>query len=205
MVVSNFFASLSEDAVINKITTIFEFGSHRFQYKHAEYEKPGFCRYFDLDPSLQAELNLTDFSFGVGDTFQTVNYRIQKWETAPPGYLSEPELIEKMEEHGIGTQGTIPLHIHKILLRNYVVALDGKVRRFVPTEMGVALAEGFFEIDPELIKPEVRQFIEQASDKICYNEMEYETVKETVMDIFTKKFIVFAADFHKILGKQVIK
>lgn len=115
-----------------------------------------------MDETSKLKLNVSHYSFNVGDTLDVATYRTQQWETAPPEYLSEPELIKLMEQNGIGTQGTIPSHISKIIMRKYVEPQGDMIRRFFPTRLGVALAEGFQEIDAQLIEPQVRQFIERA-------------------------------------------
>ena len=116
----HFFASLSEDARLKRVTTTFKNGDLEFKEVHCEYVKLGFCKFLPFDEIAINEYNLSEISFTKGNTHEIKDVKIQKWATAPPPYLSEPDLIRLMEEKGIGTDGTIPGHIRKIIIRKYV-------------------------------------------------------------------------------------
>jgi DNA topoisomerase III len=74
-------------------------------------------------------------------------------KTSAPEYLSESELIGKMEQHSIGTDASIAVHINNVCERNDVKVESG--RRLVPTELGITLISGYQRIDPELCRPQV--------------------------------------------------
>ena len=60
--------------------------------------------------------------------------------TTPPTYLTESELISRMEKHGIGTDASISTHIENIQKRNYVELIPG--RKLKLSRLGLVLAQG---------------------------------------------------------------
>lgn len=46
--------------------------------------------------------------------------KISEGRTDPPGYLTEANLIARMEKNGIGTDASIATHITNIINRGYV-------------------------------------------------------------------------------------
>lgn len=83
-------------------------------------------------PLAQDENKLPDFQ--EGERFSFASLTVRDGQTAPPGYLTESELIEKMEKHGIGTDASISSHINNIVERNYVHIGDG--RTLIPNPLG---------------------------------------------------------------------
>lgn len=70
--------------------------------------------------------------------------RLTEHQTSPPDYLTEAELITLMEQHGIGTDASIPVHINNISQRNYVTVTAG--RRLKPTTLGIVLVHGYQKV-----------------------------------------------------------
>ncbi len=96
-------------------------------------------------------LLLQSLACNVSSPLQLLHPSLLEGTTAPPGPISESELISAMETHGIGTDASIASHIGTIEARKYVRLVGG--RRFEPTPLGLALIQGIERIDPELVLP----------------------------------------------------
>ena len=105
-----------------------------------------------------------DFVSEFPDLKENKNYQIyqigiEEKISEPPEYLTESELIDEMEKYNIGTDGSIPSHIHNLTVRGYV-KVDEK-RRNIPTKLGIALIDSLSVIEPDIIMPENRAKIEK--------------------------------------------
>jgi DNA topoisomerase III len=193
LVVKHFIASVSRDAkfLITKATfsstppsasnATASPGAERscveeFLIVGREELEPGFTRVYGRqqtsDPEEGAEDDDTEgveqslpSQICVGMCCRVTSAKLRKGLTTVPGYLTESELITKMEKHGIGTDASIPTHINNITVRNYVTLGPG--RTLIPTGLGVVLVHGYYRIDPDLVLPDVRATIERFCDMIA--------------------------------------
>jgi DNA topoisomerase III len=132
-----------------------------------------------LPPNLQA-----------GMACRICSASLHKGFTSVPGYLTESELIGKMEKNGIGTDASIPTHINNIIVRNYVSLGPG--RTLVPTALGVVLVHGYYRIDVDLVLPDVRATIERFCNMIAKGEAGKEEVVLHSLRNFHRKFLYFS-------------
>ena len=108
----------------------------------------------------------------MGEEIDVVSNKILEGRTEAPGFLSEADLIAKMEKNGIGTDASIATHINNIILRDYVQVRDPG-RMLVPTPLGNALVKGYCEIDPELVLPRVRSNIERSCEFVAKGKVDF--------------------------------
>ncbi|CAK9027622.1 unnamed protein product [Durusdinium trenchii] len=126
----------------------------------------------------------------------------ESW-TEPPKPLTEAELVELMDQNGIGTDASIPQHIQTIQDRAYVQLHDGDGqpilphfgpqrgkappkrapgRYLVPSRRGLALVKGLSALDASLCEPEVRALIERECAMVATAEMKQEERDEDRSD-----------------------
>ena len=104
-----------------------------------------------------------------------------------------------MERHGIGTDASIPTHIHNVEKRGYArVEKTGGARRVAPTELGVTLVQGYRSIDPELALPAVRSHVETQLDLIARGEASHADVVAHALAQFDAKFQNFVAKIRRM-------
>jgi DNA topoisomerase III len=116
--------------------------------------------------------------------------------TTPPTYLTESELIGKMESNGIGTDASIATHIQNIQNRNYAGLESG--RRLVPSKLGLVLCQGYHQIDSGLVLPKIRSDIEDQCNKIAKGLADRDDVVRRAIEIFHDKFQYFVKNIDKM-------
>ena len=121
---------------------------------------------------------------------------IKEKMTTPPTYLTESELISRMEKHGIGTDASISTHIENILKRYYVELIPG--RKLKPTKLGLVLAQGYHLIDNSLVLPSIRSDIEGQCNNIAKGLAERDDVVRKAIDLFSAKFNYFVDNIAKM-------
>jgi len=185
-IASNFLACISKDGSYDAIRTELLIGEEKFKLKGQILTDPGFLDVQPWQRHADKEVPL----YEIGDIIDITSTRVVESRTEAPDYLTEAELIAKMEEHGIGTDASIPTHINNIIERNYVVVKDPG-RHLVPTPLGQALVKGYCEIDPELALPQVRSNIEKSCELVAKGRADFNRVVGHVLKIFKDKFNFF--------------
>lgn len=190
----NFFATISSKAKFEIETVNLKIGDEDFTLKGRTIIEMGFL---EVAPWLGGGNDIQLPPFKRGQNYPIGQFTLVEKETCPPSYLSEASLIGCMEEKGIGTDASIPSHIKNIIDRGYVEVGPG--RTLIPTALGMALARGLCDIDPELILPTVRASIEQSCEAIAKGEIMVSTVVDHVIGLFKQKFIYFKSNFQTII------
>lgn len=139
-------------------------------------------------------------SFEMGEKFKPTEATIFEGETSAPNYLTEPELIGLMDANGIGTDATMAEHIAKIKDREYVRTHKrgsgrNSVEEFIPTQLGVALVEGYDNVvaglpnSISLSKPFLRKEMELRMLEICAGTKTKQDVVQQSLDMYREVFI----------------
>lgn len=195
-VVRRFLACCSEDAIGQSSVVEIDYGGEMFFANGLLVLQKNYLLVYPYE-KWESSQQLPDFR--EGESFEPTEANITDGETSAPDYLTEPELISLMDANGIGTDATMAEHIEKIKVREYVMTHsrsrggDGastggrgnrggrggrgggsagggsSVQQFVPTNLGVALIEGYNSIgfETSLGKPFLRKEMEIKMRQIC--------------------------------------
>jgi len=185
-IVKHFLATLSPDCSYLQTEVIFLISSERFSCITKSPLKAGFT---EIMPWLSIEGGQTAPKLKEGDYCDVVKVLLGDRKTSPPDYLTESELITLMEQHGIGTDASIPTHINNIGQRNYVTVVSG--RRLQPTSLGIMLVHGYARIDRDLSLPTIRSAIEKQLNLIARGQAEFSDVLNHAVRNFEQKFLYF--------------
>ena len=101
----------------------------------------------------------------VGSRVTPTSLLMKDGRTTPPQPISEVELISLMDRNGIGTDATIAQHISTIQEREY--AIKDANQRFSPTQLGIALVEGYNSMGYQLNKPDLRRETESECNLVA--------------------------------------
>jgi DNA topoisomerase III len=193
-IVRHFLGSISSNCKYQTVTYRFRVGQEEFFCHGRTSETPGFTL---IMPWLGVTDDVLPHDMKEGERFSVTEVTLKEGKTSPPDYLTESELIDKMERHGIGTDASIPVHIQTICERNYVqVKMPG--RHMVPTNLGIILIHGYQRIDPDLCLPTLRSEVEKQLNLIACGKVDMSSVLDYAVDIFSRKYEYFT----KMVGRM---
>mmetsp|Transcript_6979 Transcript_6979/g.10225 ORF Transcript_6979/g.10225 Transcript_6979/m.10225 type:complete len:861 (+) Transcript_6979:96-2678(+) len=151
--------------------------------------------------------------YQVGEQFSP-KISITNGRTTAPPLLTEADLIHLMDKNGIGTDATMAQHIHRIEERTYI----RRVNKFIePLPLGIALVQGYTEMELDISKPFLRAKMEEDMSKIGTGTVHYQMVLrgnlKLYLDIFEsvrRKFVkvdnAVSSHFSKVgSGRNVLK
>lgn len=191
----HFLATVSRDLKYKTTTAKLKIGYETFSTTASILIDPGFTKIMTWQAFGK---NDTIPPFAEGEIHQINDVKLGESQTVPPDYLTESELITLMEQHGIGTDASIPVHINNICQRNYVTVELG--RKLVPTTLGIVLVHGYQKIDPELVLPTMRSEVEILLNLIARGSADFKSVLRHAVEIFRLKFLYFVQNISNMDG-----
>lgn len=189
LIVNCFLSSIAEDAVVAHQQYWMSLNGEKFVFSQKKLVEPGWLEFSRSSNYLDSLHVNSQIEFEENESVADFTVSLEEMQTEPPEYLSESDLVEMMEKHGIGTDASIPTHINNIILREYV-RLSNE-RRLIPTQLGILLYRGYQKIDPQLVSPVVRSHIEQEISQVASGQVDAMSVVEHCLNIFWKKFLYF--------------
>mmetsp|Transcript_30854 Transcript_30854/g.60226 ORF Transcript_30854/g.60226 Transcript_30854/m.60226 type:complete len:959 (-) Transcript_30854:157-3033(-) len=191
----HFVASVSADCTYQRTYVQVTVGSRVKEVFTATADRvidPGFTAAMDW----MAVANDVNLAFTQGESVCVTDVKLTEGKTSPPDYLTESELIAKMEKHGIGTDASIAVHINAICDRNFVQI--GANRTLTPTPLGIVLVHGYYRIDPDLVKPTMRGIVERELSLIAKGQAQHGEVVVHALSLLSAKFAYFVQNISKM-------
>ncbi|PCN50386.1 DNA topoisomerase III [Candidatus Geothermarchaeota archaeon ex4572_27] len=177
LVVRHFMATLSPPARLARQRVVVDLGGELFEATGLAVIDKGYLNVYPFEEPDEKPLP----ALSEGAKLAILAVELKEGKTEPPPYLSESELLKLMERLRIGTDATASQHIQTNLDRGYFY-IEG--RRCIPTPLGMALIKALLEIKPELVKPEVRSFIESQINEVAEGRRTREEVVESAKKVF---------------------
>jgi len=196
LIVRHFLATLSSPAKVENRRILIDIGGINFTVRGTIIIEEG---YFEVYPFERVEEEfLPDVK--AGEHLEVVEVKLIEGKTNPPPFLSEAELLKLMDKYGIGTDATKQDHIHTNIKRGYFYIKDKKC---IPTPLGKTLIEVLYEIVPEVVKPEVRGFMEKMLSEIAVGKRSKSEVVSLAKKYFLKQFDILRKYEDKLAEKIV--
>lgn len=146
-VVKHFLATLMDPAVKQKRTYTLEVDGLEFETEVLSMVEMG---YFDQYGAYKRVYDDEDPDVEEGDIVSITSFALEENQTDPPELWSQSDMIEKMENVGIGTSATRGSMIDKVISRDYIDSDDGLHTQ----RLGEEIVNTLQEYAPRLTDPE---------------------------------------------------
>jgi DNA topoisomerase-3 len=195
LVVKHYLACCSRDAIGRETTLSVTMGPEQFNAKGLMILERNWLEIYqpwERWSTGQGELP----PLQVGSRIVPTTFVMKEGTTTAPNPLSEVELISLMDRNGIGTDATIAQHISTIQDRKYAIK-DGN-QTFLPTQLGIALVEGYNSMGYQLNKPDLRRETEAECNDIAAGRKGKEQVIAVLLAKMKQCFQVATQEAHKL-------
>ncbi|KAI0675385.1 DNA topoisomerase [Trametes maxima] len=192
-----FLACCSKDALGSQTTVDVKYGEEEFYTTGLIILERNYLDVFPYDKWADKEVP----NFREGEMFVPTECRLDEGQTSKPNLLTEADLVNLMDEHGIGTDATIAQHIQTIVDRGYVIErMHGATKYLVPSTLGIGLVEGYDAIgfDQSLSKPELRRETERRMVDICQGAKTKNEVLMESVERYKEMFVRTRLEFRKL-------
>ncbi|KAH3742919.1 DNA topoisomerase [Pelomyxa schiedti] len=188
----HFLACCSDDAQGVETSIVVELAGEQFHCEGLAVLKPNYLAVYPYEKWVDKSLPV----FHSGERFIPDTLEMKESKTSAPKLLTESELIALMDKNGIGTDATIATHIQTIQERGYAeMCQDG---RFAPTNLGVALIEGYDSMGFDFSRPMLRAEMEADMLRISSGERTKSDVIHDCVGRYAKLFDRAVALAHKL-------
>lgn len=195
LVVKHYFACCSPDAIGKETNLTLTMASEEFTARGLMIEEQNWLEIYhpwERWSTGQGELPKVQ----VGTRITPISLIMKDGRTTPPLPISEVELISLMDKNGIGTDATIAQHISTIMDREY--ATKDAQQKFHPTQLGIALVEGYNSMGYQLNKPDLRRETEHECNLVANGQKTKEQIMEPLLGKMRECFIRANAEAHKL-------
>ncbi|KAF7987953.1 hypothetical protein HCN44_004769 [Aphidius gifuensis] len=165
LIIRHFFACILKDAhAIEKIISV-NIGGEKFIIKKFILIKKNFLSVYEKfdDWIIDSE---TFNKYKIGQKFKPTKIDLIEKQTLPPSLLNEVQLLDLMNEHGIGTKKTYANSMQKVIDNNYAKFKNNKY--FIPTKLGLGIVQAYKTINLTNFKtPKLQKDINKYIIYIC--------------------------------------
>ena len=195
LVVKHYLACCSRDAIGKETNLSLSIGSEEFNARGLMILERNWLEIYhpwEKWSTGQGELPKVQ----IGTRITPKSLLMKDGRTSPPLPISEVELISLMDKNGIGTDATIAQHIATIMDRDY--ARKDAQQKFHPTQLGIALVEGYNSMGYQLNKPDLRRATEHECNLVAAGQKTKEEIMQPLLGKMRECFIRANAEAHKL-------
>jgi DNA topoisomerase-3 len=184
-IVRHYLACCSQDALGHETVVEVSMGPEIFKCTGLAIQALNFLEVYRYQK--WSDTNIPNFE--LGEMVTPTKLVMEEGKTTAPPLLTEADLIQLMNQNGIGTDATIAEHIATIISRNYVVK-KGTRMEMSPTQLGEALVAGYNFIGyRRLNQPQLRASLEADLKRICLRQIDKNSVLKQQIEMYKAFFV----------------
>ncbi|MBU1670411.1 MAG: DNA topoisomerase I [Actinobacteria bacterium] len=189
LVARRFMATVSDAAHARSTRVDLDVGGEPFFARGDVIVTEGFLRYYPYSRKRDEELP----PLSAGDSVEVVDKEIEAKQTQPPPRYSEGNLIQKMEELGLGTKSTRHNIIQSLLERGYVFGTPLR-----PSQTGIAVSRALEAHATTVTSPDMTATLEQDMDAIVEGQKSLQGVVDHSREVLDGVLAVMESQKEEI-------